>query len=94
MRQFKDNLSTYGKINLYGTSTGYTQLTPGNNTANNITLTLPSSTGTLARTADNVASATKLQTARTINGTNFDGNTANNNNHCILSPSLLYIKKN
>lgn len=73
MRQFKDNLSTYGKINLYGTSTGYTQLTPGNNTANNITLTLPSSTGTLARTADNVASATKLQTARTINGTNFDG---------------------
>ena len=46
------------------------------NTAGPILLTLPSSTGTLARTADNVASATKLQTIRTINGTNFDG-TAN-----------------
>lgn len=31
---------------------------------------------TIARTIDNVASATKLQTARTINGTSFDG-TAN-----------------
>ena len=38
-----------------------------------IVLKLPSTAGTLARTADNVASATKLETARTINGTNFDG---------------------
>lgn len=34
---------------------------------------LPSKTGTLALTIDNVASATKLQTARTIWGQSFDG---------------------
>ena len=41
-----------------------------------VTITLPSASGTLARTADNVASATRLQTARTIWGRPFDG-TAN-----------------
>ena len=68
--------NSYGRIYMYGTSSGYTALTPGNNTTSNITLTLPSGGGTLARTSDNVATATKLQTARTINGTSFDG-TAN-----------------
>lgn len=34
---------------------------------------LPSASGTLALTSDNVASATKLQTARTIWGQSFDG---------------------
>lgn len=36
-------------------------------------VSLPSTTGTLALTTDNVASATKLQTARTIWGQSFDG---------------------
>jgi hypothetical protein len=39
-------------------------------------VTLPTATGTLALTSDNVASATKLQTARTIWGQSFNG-TAN-----------------
>ena len=55
-----DNAS--GEILLYGTNTAYTRLTSGNNTTTNATLTLPSATGTLARTADNVASATKVHT--------------------------------
>lgn len=67
----------YGRIQMYGTDTGYTMITPGNNSTSNITLTLPSSGGTLARTADNVASATKLATARTLTigatGKTFDG---------------------
>jgi len=37
------------------------------------TLTLPTTTGTLARTSDNVASATVLETARTIGGVSFNG---------------------
>lgn len=67
----------YGRIQIYGTNTGYTMITPGNNSTSNITLTLPSAGGTLARTADNVASATKLNTARTLTigatGKTFDG---------------------
>lgn len=67
----------YGRIQMYGTNTGYTMIVPGNNSTSNITLTLPSSGGTLARTADNVASATKLNTARTLKigntGKTFDG---------------------
>lgn len=43
------------------------------NTSTPCVITLPTAAGTLARTNDNVASATKLQTPRTINGTNFDG---------------------
>lgn len=44
--------NSYGRIALYGTNTGYTMITPGNNSTSNITITLPSSSGTLARTAD------------------------------------------
>ena len=62
-----------GAIYLYGTNTGHTRILPGYNSTSNITLTLPSSAGTIALTTDNVASATKLATARTINGTSFDG---------------------
>ena len=51
-----------GQVLLYGTDTGYTAITPGNNTTSSITLTLPSSGGTLARTVDNVASASKVHT--------------------------------
>ena len=66
-----------GMIYMYGTSSGYTEIYPGNNSTSNINITLPSSTGTLALLTDNVASATKLQTARTITIGNtsktFDG---------------------
>ena len=66
-----------GRIILYGTGTGYTWLNPGYNEDSSITVTLPSGGGTLARTVDNVASATKLQTARTLTigntGKTFDG---------------------
>ena len=69
--------NSYGRIYMYGTSSGYTALTPGNNTTSNITLTLPSGGGTLARTSDNVASATKLQNAKSIQignkSNSFDG---------------------
>ena len=44
--------NSYGRLALYGTSSGYTMITPGNNSSSNITVTLPSSGGTLARTAD------------------------------------------
>lgn len=37
-----------GRLILYGTSTGYTILAPGYNSTSSITVTLPSSTGTLA----------------------------------------------
>ena len=40
-----------GSIYLYGSSTGWTRLVPGNNAASNIELTLPASTGTLALTS-------------------------------------------
>ena len=46
------------------------------NFSGNPTIILPSSAGTLARTVDNVATATALQNARTIHGVSFDG-TAN-----------------
>ena len=44
---------------------------------------LPSVTGTLALTTDNVASATKLQTARKIFGLDFDGTKDINGNATI-----------
>tara|TARA_B100000424_G_scaffold137551_1_gene104325 strand:- start:458 stop:3265 length:2808 start_codon:yes stop_codon:yes gene_type:complete len=46
------------------------------NFSGNPTITLPASTGTLALTSGNVATATALQNARTIQGISFDG-TAN-----------------
>lgn len=61
-------------------------------------VTLPTATGTLALTSDNVASATKLQTARTIWGQSFNG-TANVsgsitgvNNITMSNNSYLYGK--
>ena len=43
--------NSYGRIILYGTSTGYTALAQNNNTTSNITVTLPSAAGTLALTS-------------------------------------------
>ena len=37
----------YGRVMMYGNSSGSTTLIPGNNSTNNINLTLPSSTGNL-----------------------------------------------
>lgn len=43
--------NSYGRIILYGTNTGYTALAQNNNTTSNITVTLPSASGTLALTS-------------------------------------------
>ena len=54
--------NAFGRISMYGTNTGCTQINPGNDTTSNITLTLPSAGGIIARTVDNVESATKVHT--------------------------------
>lgn len=41
-----------GQIYMYGTNTGYTSLTPNNNTTKNIDIKLPSTAGTLALTSN------------------------------------------
>ena len=41
-----------GQIILYGTDSGYTLITPGHNSTGSVTLTLPSISGTLAKTSD------------------------------------------
>ena len=43
--------NSYGRVLLYGTSSGYTALAQNNNTTNNITVTLPNASGTLALTS-------------------------------------------
>lgn len=77
-------ISSSGYINIgksvefhFDNTTGSDYSTQVNCTGNysNI-LSLPSTTGTLALISDNVSSASKLQTSRTINGTSFNG-TAN-----------------
>lgn len=89
-----------GQILLYGTNTGYTTITPGYNDTSNITLTLPSGGGTLARTSDTVAAANKLSALRKISldgivsgSANFDGSgditiTASANDITTISKSL------
>lgn len=89
-----------GEILLYGTNTGCTTITPGNNSTSNITLTLPNTGGTLARTADTVAAANKLSSPRKISlggivtgSANFDGSgditiTAAANDITTISKSL------
>ncbi|HCE46160.1 MAG TPA: hypothetical protein DET40_21660 [Lentisphaeria bacterium] len=64
--------TTAGTLSLAGATSGKAIINV-QAVAGTPTLTLPTSTGTLARTADNVASATKLETARNINGVAFDG---------------------
>ena len=56
-------------------------------------VSLPSVSGTLALLTDNVASATKLQTARTIWGQSFDGS-GNINGHLYLSNNKSIFAKN
>ena len=56
-----------GQLYMYGLGKGYTLIKPGYNSDSSITITLPSATGTLARTSDNITgSAAKLTTARSI----------------------------
>lgn len=43
-----------GVIRMYGSSTGYSEIVPENNTTSNVTLTLPSATGTVALTSSNI----------------------------------------
>lgn len=64
-----------GRLRLYSSSSGWADFTL-TATTGKYTLTLPAATGTVALTSSNVASATKLQTARTLWGQSFNG-TAN-----------------
>ena len=78
------NGGTKSRVDFYCESSNahYTRLEAAAHSSysGNPTVTLPTSTGTLALTSDditgNAATATALQNARTINGTSFDG-TAN-----------------
>lgn len=54
------------------------------------TVSLPNRSGTLALTIDNVASATKLQTARTLWGQSFDG-TANVSGNMISVGQITFL---
>lgn len=65
--------NAYGRILMYGTNSGYTVITPGYNSTSNITLTLPTKGGTIARIEDNVASATILQTTRNFYVSDYSG---------------------
>ena len=54
----------------------YVNIRAGAAIGSNYNVDLPTAAGTLARTVDNVATATALATPRAINGTNFDGSAA------------------
>lgn len=58
-----------GSVYLYGTNTGYTRLLPGNNTTSNITLTLPSATGTIALTSSNITGSSASCTGNAATAT-------------------------
>lgn len=87
--------NSYGRICLYGKGAGYTYLTPGNNGDSGITLTLPSSGGTLARTTDidsKVANYLPLA-GGTMTGTITRENTANSWVAAANGNSFLYSSK-
>lgn len=81
-----------GNIYMYGISSGYTKIQVGNDTTSNNTVNLPSSSGTLALTTSNVASANKFSTSRAINGILFDGST-NIINYCTCSTAAATAAK-
>ena len=58
-----------GLIYMYGTSSGYTELVPSNNTSSNVVISLPSKAGTIALTTDTVSGATKDGSGNTITST-------------------------
>lgn len=78
--------NAYGMLYLYGTSSGYTSITPGNNTTSNIALTLPSASGTLATTA-NLSSYLPLS-GGTVTGTLLC------NSHPILANAVFWHTRN
>lgn len=55
-------------IIMYGTSSGYTTIKPGYNSASNVTVTLPSKTGTLALTSDLTVNASMVYSGYTYGG--------------------------
>lgn len=69
MGAISDSSAVQNKLILsYVTDTDY-----GNSTNNSVKVYFPTSAGTIALTSDNVASATKLYTARSLWGKSFDG---------------------
>jgi hypothetical protein len=77
-----------GRIRLYSSSSGYTDFTL-TATTGGYTLTLPAATGTVALTSSNVASATKLQTARTLWGQSFNGTANVSGSMTGVGPSIV-----
>lgn len=63
-----------GMIYMYGTSSGYTELIPSNNTSTNIKINLPSSAGTLALTSSDITgnASTATSAQRLYSNTNKD----------------------
>jgi hypothetical protein len=57
-----------GMIYMYGTSSGYTEIIPTNNTTSNIQINLPSSGGTLALTTSNITGNAATATKATQDG--------------------------
>lgn len=69
-----------GAITMYGIGNNSTTLAMSRDSIDSdISLYLPAESGTLALTSDTVDAATKLATARTINGMSFNGTAAVNN---------------
>ena len=56
----------HGVLCLYGTSTGYTEIYPTNDTEQAVYINLPATSGTLALTTSTVTAATKWDTPRTL----------------------------
>ena len=72
-----------GQIWMYGTSTGFTNIVPGYNSTSNITLTLPSSTGTIALTSSNITGSSASCTGNAATAT-----TATNANNAKLTHTV------
>lgn len=77
-----------GRLRLYSSSSGWADFTL-TATTGNYTLTLPAATGTVALTSSNVASATKLQTARTLWGQSFNGTANVSGSMTGVGPSIV-----
>ena len=58
-----------GRIVLYGTNTGYTTIVPGYASTSNITLTLPSATGTIALTSSDITGSSASCTGNAATAT-------------------------
>lgn len=77
-----------GRLVLYSSSSGY-GIFVMTTTTGAYTFTFPAATGTVALTSSNVASATKLQTARTLWGQSFNGTANVSGSMTGVGPSIV-----